>query len=97
MLSPLLILDIPWKAECFIDELDESDGKARLRERAPEFNVDFEFKLNSSVVPLSGKTSAPIDDVSVSKLNSCDVSVSIGIGIGIIAGQTDKGKVGIMG
>lgn len=102
MLSPLLIFEIPWKAGCFIGELVESEGKARLRERAPELNVGFEFKLNSGVVALNGKTSEArgwscFDDVSVSRLSCVSVGFSIGIGTGSIAGQTDKGKVGITG
>ena len=86
MLSPLLILEIPWKAGCFVNEVVES----RLRERAPE------FKLSSGVVGLSGITSA-VDDVSFSRLSCLSGRLSIGIGTGKIAGQTGKGKVGITG
>lgn len=101
MLSPLLILEIPWKAGCFIDDLAESEGKARLRERAPEFNANFEFKLISGVVALSGKVSAArgwtcFDDVSFSRFSCPSVRFSIGIGTDKTAGQTDKGKVGII-
>lgn len=90
MLSPLLILEIPGKSGCFDEELAEFEGKERLRERAPDFNADFEFELILGVVGLSGKISA-----AWSRFSCPSVRFSIGFGTGKTAGQTDRGKVGI--
>lgn len=97
MLSPLLKLDIDWKAECLADDDSlGSDGNDSLRDRADGSIADFKFRLRSAVaVPCGiecraiGRTS--LGDEVVSGFFCPNVNFSIGFSTGV--GNTEEPTV----
>lgn len=93
MLSPLLKLDIDWKAECLaaVDDSLGSDGNESLSDRGDGSIADFKFRLRSAdnVVPCGiecrgigiGRTS--LGDELVSRFLCPNVKFSIGFSTGV--------------
>lgn len=99
MLSPLLKLDIDWKAECLAadDDSPGSDGIESLSDREDGSIADFKFRLRSAdiVVPCGiecraiGRTS--LGDELVSRFFGPNVRFSIGFSAGV--GNTEEPTV----
>jgi len=106
MLSPLLKLDIAWKAECLDGDSLWSEGKDSLRVNGEESINGFEFKLRSDMVEAWGPVWTGIgrtsfdDEAALVSTFPCPIfrfSIGFSMGTGTAAGPTVIGKADIIG